>query len=1232
MSLKLETENEVITKVIHLADIHIRKIRVDEYRSVFARTFEKIKKIIDGEPEKVLIVICGDVTDNKLMLTPIIINLLKEFIIGLSELAEIIIILGNHDVAISNKDSMDAITPILMNLETEKKIHLLNKNKVYTYANLLIGITNIYAKKVTPISEKILQDNPDKIRIALYHGTIKGSTSEGGFEFTNSGYFKITDFTKYYEYGFFGDIHAFQYLNNNKTFAYSSSLIEQRVSEANQNHGFLCWDLKNMKSIFVNVKNDYRFAILYVDNNKITVKTKKGTFDYTKDLLPKYPKIRLYYKNTTLTQVNKIEDMLNTNHNVIEFIKMIDSDDKLDLELDYNDDKEGAKIVEIKSYGAIEKLIGSFIKKNYVDWSKDKIQKIYDSLKDIVNNINISAHEKRTIKLHYLEFDNLFSYGKNNRINFDKLKKHKITGILGNNGHGKSTLIDSLLYAIYDKFSRGENNDALNVNENNASSKVALQVDKDEYVIERKIKKTGKRAVPVLHLYKNDKLVTNDRKSETMKDIQDYICKYEDVVDNNIILQHCENFLDMSDVKKRDYLYRILNLDIFNDIVKETNSKKGIITSLKNAKLNNLKQYSEKDIIKTIKKLTKDLDINRDKLVMLKKDKTKKDDIIMNLKVKIGSILDLDKDKDEDKININELIEEKDEKEELIEELNGSIDGLKEKYDKIKNNIEKINIKLGLEKYEDIEEKHEQYGILKKKEIKKLNKSRDKLMKNIMTVPNVEKVDKKIYNKNVDNLANYKEKLELLINDNVKFKNNIKSVDGFDNVKNKYEKNCKIIDDIDGLEKELVLINNDKEKNVKKLERIKKHNYDKNCKYCMSAEMTKDKIHYSDQIEEFVNGIIEINKKLTKLKAKVDLTIESTYNKLILDKENNELYKNKILDNDHSIEIFEKDVELIENKISVMEENMQKYNEMVELKNKNKELEEEIKNIDEEIDTLESEEDAEYNNYLEIKERLNINDEKKMKLDKMIFNKKKLLDVEECKFKKLEKEYNENIENIEKIKSIIELDKLNLEMENISENIKEIEIENKKMNKILVENECDMKIIVGIKKEIDEYLMKYEMYSEISNIIETKNGLVNHIMNDIVLVQVESKVNKLLTVLTDFTIELEYNNKRIIVYKVEGKHKLKASSLCGFERFVCNMVFRVVFNQINCKVKCDFLIIDEGFSCCDQDNLIRLKALFDVIREKYSWCLVITHLEMIKDYFDEMLNIEKVGGKSSITF
>jgi hypothetical protein len=53
------------------------------------------------------------------------------------------------------------------------------------------------------------------------------------------------------------------------------------------------------------------------------------------------------------------------------------------------------------------------------------------------------SKEKKEIKIHEIEFENLLTYGSNNKINFDKLEGINI--LAGINGLGKSSLIDIIL-------------------------------------------------------------------------------------------------------------------------------------------------------------------------------------------------------------------------------------------------------------------------------------------------------------------------------------------------------------------------------------------------------------------------------------------------------------------------------------------------------------------------------------------------------------------------------------------------------------------------------------------------------------------------------------------------------------------------------------------------------------------------------------------------------------------
>ena len=55
-------------------------------------------------------------------------------------------------------------------------------------------------------------------------------------------------------------------------------------------------------------------------------------------------------------------------------------------------------------------------------------------------------------RVKYIEFDNMFSYGMDNKIDFSKL--NGVVGIIAPNHAGKSALIDILAYTIFDRCSR----------------------------------------------------------------------------------------------------------------------------------------------------------------------------------------------------------------------------------------------------------------------------------------------------------------------------------------------------------------------------------------------------------------------------------------------------------------------------------------------------------------------------------------------------------------------------------------------------------------------------------------------------------------------------------------------------------------------------------------------------------------------------------------------------------
>ena len=91
-------------------------------------------------------------------------------------------------------------------------------------------------------------------------------------------------------------------------------------------------------------------------------------------------------------------------------------------------------------------------------------------------------------RLLLLEFSNLFSYGKNNKIDFRNLDRNTV-GIFGPNAYGKSTIIDIITSILYDRITRMSNSsiakELIHVNETKGSAKLLLSIGGSVYEINK---------------------------------------------------------------------------------------------------------------------------------------------------------------------------------------------------------------------------------------------------------------------------------------------------------------------------------------------------------------------------------------------------------------------------------------------------------------------------------------------------------------------------------------------------------------------------------------------------------------------------------------------------------------------------------------------------------------------------------------------------------------------------
>lgn len=120
-------------------------------------------------------------------------------------IAEVHVILGNHDGNLTNKARQDAISPILAALDNPR-IHLYKQSGVYEFApGYVWGVFSLFDEegwdRVKPVS--------GKVNIACYHGPIRGAATETDWTVEDG---ITTEFFQGWDFAFLGDIHERQFL------------------------------------------------------------------------------------------------------------------------------------------------------------------------------------------------------------------------------------------------------------------------------------------------------------------------------------------------------------------------------------------------------------------------------------------------------------------------------------------------------------------------------------------------------------------------------------------------------------------------------------------------------------------------------------------------------------------------------------------------------------------------------------------------------------------------------------------------------------------------------------------------------------------------------------------------------------------------------------------------------------------------------------------------------------
>lgn len=581
-------------RICHVSDIHWRGFqRHAEYTAVFEKTFEMMRAL---EPD--IIINTGDTFHTKTQnISPEVIDKLAWMIKEMTAIAPTYTLLGNHDGNLANAGRQDVLSPIhnAMNLPN----HFLLKDSV----PFVVNGSDFEFHAFSPFDKEgwaKLKPVPEKTNIALFHGSIAGSKTDGNFYFQH-GEKTMAEFDGY-DFLLLGDIHLSQFLawRENKSkrnmpwAAYAGSLIQQNFGE-NEEKGFLVWDIRG--------KNDWDVQFCPVENP-----TPYVTIDWLGDVdttlaafMKKHPKLgpgaRFRVRHTS--KISKLETTVLSSE-LKNFAPAQVSFQQLDIAKDVSAISTGIGQIQKASLRNNPDALHALFKE-FISYNKDKYQleesqlekesleilrkylaKLYASEPEATRDVNWSIKS--------LEFDNLFKYGKDNKIDFTKLSG--LVGIFGPNRAGKSSIVGSLMYGLYNGTDRGpvKNAKILNRTENDGFARVVIDINGVEYVIERKTErllpkrkgdeelteKDRERSNTSLELHKmvlsedgtmKPMSLTSINREDTDKEVRRLIGTADDFLLTALSSQGKINtFIEEGPTQRKKILSRFLDLDIFDKL------------------------------------------------------------------------------------------------------------------------------------------------------------------------------------------------------------------------------------------------------------------------------------------------------------------------------------------------------------------------------------------------------------------------------------------------------------------------------------------------------------------------------------------------------------------------------------------------------------------------------------------------------------------------------------------
>jgi len=228
------------------------------------------------------------------------------------------------------------------------------------------------------------------------------------------------------------------------------------------------------------------------------------------------------------------------------------------------------------------------------------------------------------------------------------------------------------------------------------------------------------------------------------------------------------------------------------------------------------------------------------------------------------------------------------------------------------------------------------------------------------------------------------------------------------------------------------------------------------------------------------------------------------------------------------------------------------------------------------------------------------------------------------------KKYNLNLEAIELNKKVdIAVSKVKTDLA-VEEHTKEDTIT--KIERVSTDVKTNQDAIVT-KTKLIETIKKEEEIDRIFKIyidLVGKKGISKLVLRSVLPI-INSEVQRLLEDVCDFEIEIFMNDKNDVEFlmnKDDISKLLKSGS--GFEKTAASLALRGVLGKISTLPMPNFITFDEVLGKVADENIEKLKPLFDKIKDMYEIVFFITHNPLLKDWGDNVVTVVKLDNLSKL--